>query len=333
MPLTATTLGLFPLPDDARETLADLKGHQKGDLVSGDEPPEIEAVYDDARATHLDTQQAAGLDLHVEGQARWDDMLAHPLTVNDAVDTGGIVRYYDNNNFYRDPIVTDALEASGDVARDLERAGEHTDSLQAVLPGPYSLAELATDDYYGDDADFLAALGDFLAGEAAEFPDVDALFLLEPSLATDPPGDGPDARASDAIDTVASAVDAPVIVQSYWGALPDKVYAHLLDADIDGVGLDLVSAPDDNAVLVGEYGAPDAISLGLVDGQNTLVESPDIIEERLDWFTERLPGMDFTTTYLTPNTELFHLPTNKFEAKLDALATAADRVDATEVDA
>ncbi len=32
-------------------------------------------------------------------------MLAHPLTVHENVETGGIVRYYDNNNFYREPDV------------------------------------------------------------------------------------------------------------------------------------------------------------------------------------------------------------------------------------
>ncbi|MFB6071671.1 MAG: 5-methyltetrahydropteroyltriglutamate--homocysteine methyltransferase, partial [Halobacterium sp.] len=116
----ATTPGLFPLPDDAKETLSDLKGHQKHDLVSGDEPPDVDAVYDDVREELVAVQRDAGLDRVVEGQARWDDMLAHPLTVHDNVDTGGIVRYYDNNNFYRDPVVEGDLAFSGDLAADLE---------------------------------------------------------------------------------------------------------------------------------------------------------------------------------------------------------------------
>ncbi len=105
----ATTTGLFPLPDWAKNDLSDLKGHQKHDLISGDEGPELTAVYDDARAEVVAVQQDAGLDRIVEGQLRWDDMLAHPLTVHDTVETGGIVRYYDNNNFYRDPVVVDEL--------------------------------------------------------------------------------------------------------------------------------------------------------------------------------------------------------------------------------
>ncbi|MFB6270191.1 MAG: 5-methyltetrahydropteroyltriglutamate--homocysteine methyltransferase, partial [Halobacterium sp.] len=232
----ATTPGLYPLPDDAKETLSGLKGHQKHDLVSGDESAEIESVYDDVREELVAVQQDAGLDRVVEGQARWDDMLAHPLTVHDNVQTGGIVRYYDNNNFYRDPIVQGDLTFSGDLAADLEAAADLTDDLQAVVPGPYSLADLATDDHYGDDEEFLAAVADFLAGEVEAFPEVESVFVLEPSLVTNPPGDGEDARASDAIDTVASATDADVVAHTYWGALDEKVHAHLLDADVDAVG-------------------------------------------------------------------------------------------------
>jgi 5-methyltetrahydropteroyltriglutamate--homocysteine methyltransferase len=322
--IVSTTPGLYPLPDWAKEELADLKGRQKDDLVSGDEGEEITAAYDRAREEVVSRQQAAGLDRIVEGQLRWDDMLAHPLAVADSVETRGIVRYYDNNNFYREPVVTDDLAATGDVAEELDAASEHAEEgLQAVLPGPYSLADLATDEYYGDDAAFLDAVADFLAAEAEAFPSVETLFLLEPSLVENPPGDGPDERASEAIDAVAGAVDAEVVVHTYWGALEEKVYAHLMDADVDAIGFDLVSNHDQNVYNVQEYGTKSDVALGVVDGQNTLVESPETIRERVDWFTEQTDG-DYDTVYATSNTELFYLPVNKSEAKLDALGEATE---------
>ncbi len=257
-------------------------------------------------------------------------MLAHPLGVHDNVDTQGIVRYYDNNNFYRDPVVQGDLDFDGDIAAELDATAELTDApLQAVLPGPYSLADLATDEHYGDDAAFLDAIAEFLAGEADAFPDVETLFLLEPSLTENAPEEGEDERASEAIDTVASALDAEVVVNTYWDALDEKVHAHLLDADIDAVGYDFVSNTEDNLYNINEYGTKDDIALGLVDGQNTLVEDPETIRERVEWVENQTPSADFDRAYLTTNTELFYLPVNKFEAKLEALAAAA----ATEVEA
>jgi 5-methyltetrahydropteroyltriglutamate--homocysteine methyltransferase len=322
--VVATTPGLFPLPDWAKEELSDLKGHQKDDLISGDESDEITAAYNRARSEVIDRQQEAGLDRVVEGQLRWDDMLAHPLAVANDVEMRGIVRYYDNNNFYREPVVTDDLSATGDIAAELESAAEQVDDgLQAVLPGPYSLADLATDDHYGDDAAFLDGIADFLAAEADQFPDVETLFLLEPSLVENAPEDGEDERASEAIDTVASAVDADVVAHTYWGALEEKVYAHLMDADVEAIGFDLVSNHDENVYNVQEYGTKDDVALGLVDGQNTLVESPETIRERIDWFDNQTNG-DYGTVYATSNTEMFYLPVNKAESKLDALANAAE---------
>ncbi|SEV83245.1 5-methyltetrahydropteroyltriglutamate--homocysteine methyltransferase [Natrinema salifodinae] len=321
----STTPGLYPLPDWAKDDLSDRKGHQKHDLISGDEGEEITAAYETAREEVIGVQQDAGLDRIVEGQLRWDDMLAHPLAVHDAVETRGIVRYYDNNNFYREPVVQDDLGFSGDVASELEAAAELTDDdLQAVLPGPYSLADLATDEHYGDEAAFLGAIADFLEGEVDAFPDVETLFLLEPSLVENAPGDGEDERASEAIDQIATATDADVVVQPYWGALSEKVYAHLLDADIDAVGFDFVANQDDNLYNIQEYGATDDVALGLADGQNTLVEDPEAIRDRTEWVEGQLGVTEFETVYLTTNTETFYLPYGKFEEKLAALAEAAD---------
>ena len=326
--LVATTPGLFPLPDWAKEELADRKGRQKDDLISGDEGAEIEGEYETVREEFVDEQVDAGLNRIVGGQARWDDMLTHPLAVHDNVETGGIVRYYDNNNFYRDPTVVGELSFSGAVSEELaataELLGDDAEqSLQAVLPGPYSLSDLASDDYYDDEAQFTAAIAEFLAGEAEAFPEHETLFLLEPSLTENAPGDGRDQRASEAIDEVADATDAEVVVQTYWGAPEEKVYAHLMDAGVDAFGLDFVTGEREQQLYnINEYGTKDQLALGLVDGQNTLVETPETIRERVDWTIDQIQSADFEQVYVTTNTELFHLPVNKYQEKLAALGGA-----------
>ncbi|WP_053947085.1 5-methyltetrahydropteroyltriglutamate--homocysteine methyltransferase [Halolamina sediminis] len=333
----ATTLGLHPLPDWAKDELSDLKGHQKGDLVDGDEEPEVRAAYERVREVLIEDQRAAGLDRLVEGQGRWDDFLAHPLAVHESVETGGIVRYYDNNNFYRDPRVVDDLAASGDVPAELDAAMgllNDDESLQTVLPGPYTLAELATDEHYGDEAEFLAAIAAFLAGEVEALPAHETLFLLDPSLVTDPPEDDENERVSDAVDTVANATDADVVLQSYWGAHEEKTYAHLMDADVDALGFDFVAGDRDAHLYnVTEFGTKDDISLGLVDGQNTAVESADTVAERIDWVQEQIPSQTFDTVYATPNTELAYLPVSTYREKLSVLAEAAEIAPETEVSA
>ena len=321
--LVATTTGVFPLPDWAKDRLGSLKGHQKEDLIDGGETGEIAEAYDEARAAVADWQATAGLDRVVEGQLRWDDMLAHPLCVHDAVETRGIVRYYDNNNFYREPAVTGELTFDGDLADDLDDLAALdgvAESRQAVVPGPYTLADLATDEFYGDREEFLDAIAAFLTGEIRAFPECETLFVLEPSLVTNPPPDGLDERASDAIDQVAGVTDADVVCHTYWGALSEKVHAHLLDADIDAVGYDFVTNHEDNLYNINEYGTKESLALGLADGQNTAVEDGETIAERIEWVTESVPAGEFETIYATTNTELFYLPVNRTKEKLGSLA-------------
>lgn len=319
----ATTLGLFPLPDWGKDELSSLKGHQKHDLIGSNESEELTEVYDSLRTEVIETQQNADLSYIVEGQLRWDDMLAHPLTIHENVETRGLLRYYDNNNFYREPVVTGPLTPSGDLAKDLEKATENTNSLQAIIPGPYSLADLATDEYLNDREEFIAEIAGYLVSELRECPPVESMAIIEPSLVTSPPDREEYAVIASLIADVASAVEADVILQSYWGVLAGGLYEELLTTSITGVGFDWVTAADESKELLSEYGVPETVSIGVVDGQNTLVESPEDIQEELAWFDDTT-GIDRPETIvITPNTELFYLPVSKFEAKLESLGAAA----------
>ena len=326
----ATTPGLYPLPDWAKDELSDLKGHQKEDMVSGDDGEATAAVYAEVREELVAVQREAGLDRVVEGQPRWDDMLTHPLAVHDAVETRGLLRYYDNNNFYREPAVTGPLTVDGDLAAELTAfAGRTTaDERQVVLPGPYTLSRLATDEYYGGETALLEGVADFLAGELADVPAFETLLLLEPSLAVDPPGDGLDERASEGVDRVARAADAETVVQPYWDAVGERLHAHLLDTDVDALGYDFVSAPADNRYLINEYGTRETALLGVVDGGNTVGEGADGVAERIDWVRSNTPGADLRRVYASANTPLFHLPYSTFESKLRALTGGRDRLPA-----
>ncbi|WP_048067055.1 5-methyltetrahydropteroyltriglutamate--homocysteine methyltransferase [Haloquadratum walsbyi] len=351
----ATSPGLFPLPDWAKSELSDLKGHQKEDLITGDESSEVRGVYDTSRTEAVETQFEMGFDRIVGGQHRWDDMLAHPLTIHDNVETGGIIRYYDNNNFYRDPRVTGELTPTGDIADELAATAEtlteinannesNSDfpggdtALQAVLPGPYSLADLATNNYYPDEATFLSAIGELLTKEAAALPSHETLFLLEPSLVTAAPNDDIAPLVSETISNIADATESEVIVYTYFGALDEKTYAYLMDASVSALGFDIVAGEREQTLYnVTEYGVTTDIALGVADGQNTLVQSSETLAERASWFQNQVPSTEFDTVYLTTSAEPFYLPVNKHREKLTALAGATtdspNAITETEVEA
>ena len=121
---------------------------------------------------------------------------------------------------------------------------------------------------------------------------------------------------------MADATDADVVVHTYWGSIPERTYAHLMDADVDAIGFDFVADADAALYNINEYGTKSQAAMGVVDGRNTLVESPETIRDRVEWVDENT-HTDFERAYVTSNTELFYLPVNKFEDKLAALGDAA----------
>jgi 5-methyltetrahydropteroyltriglutamate--homocysteine methyltransferase len=280
----------------------------------------------------LRAQLDAGLDLVAAGSADPATLLAGPLADHPATRPGDAAPYPYADRSYRPPVLTDGLSPDGGTAAGVtavtdatatlrDRGLDPRDRLQAVLPGPYTLAGLARDEHYGDRAGRLDAVAEFLAAEAAALPPVAAIALLEPRLVADPPGDGADARASAAVDAVAAAADAPVVVHCPGGALTAKVHAHLLDADLSAVGYDFTADHDASRSLVGEFGTADSVAVGVVDAHDPEVESADTVAERLAWVLDGLPpAMAFDAVYATPGDSLHRLSREAAAGKLRALA-------------
>ena len=318
--IMSSSLGLYPLPDWTKDELSKLKGHQRDGLISGNESSLINSVYDSAREFIIGEQQTAGIDLIVEGQLRWDDMLAHPLIVHDSVEARGLVRYYDNNNFYREPAVVGELTSNGDVARELEKTSELVSTPSAIFPGPYSLSKLATDEYYGSETEFLEAMGGFVQEEIQGLPETSYLTLLEPSLAVDPPHGDERELITDLLKKIKNVVKTELIIQTYWGAFDEETYAILLELGV-GIGFDFVTAERSNLELLSEYGASKMASIGAINGQNTNVESPEEVQRLIEGILEKSP--DIQRVVVTPNTGLFYLPENRFTDKLGVLGSIA----------
>tara|TARA_A100001037_G_scaffold306807_1_gene355873 strand:- start:10563 stop:11516 length:954 start_codon:yes stop_codon:yes gene_type:complete len=309
---------MYPLPDWTKDELSKLKGHQRDGLISGNENALINSVYDSAREFIIGEQQNAEIDIIIEGQLRWDDMLAHPLIVHESVDARGLVRYYDNNNFYREPVVTGELTVSGDVAQELEKTSELIRFPSAIFPGPYTLSQLATDEYYGSETSFLEAMGEFVQGEVNAFPDINHLILLEPSLSFNPPSTEHKEIFLKSIEEIKNTLKEEIVIQTYWGTFDREVYSDLLELDV-GIGFDFVTEVESNLALLNELGSPKTASIGVVNGQNTNVESFGEVKEIVDRVIET--GADIQNVIVNSNTGLFYLPENKFTEKLGVLGS------------
>jgi len=283
-------------------------------------------VFHEGRSDVIEIQEGAGIDLVTEGQLSWDDITAFPTTRIDGIEMGGIVRFYDNNRFYREPKVLDELENSGEIT-----VGQHEDAVRIasndvkpVVAGAYTLARLSKNEHYDSDAEYHGAFADVVNEELRALADggAETIQLDEPSL-TGVNDEGVD--IDDGIRTIERSlegVDADVIVTTYFGEVREA-YPQLLNI-ADGVGIDLIDG-EENLNAVEEYGADGALAVGCVNARNTRVESVDEIVGTVESVLKHAePG----TTYVSPSAGLDFLPWTVMKDKVQRLGEAAEEVSA-----
>lgn len=157
------------------------------------------------------------------------------------------------------------------------------------------------------------------------FPDHEMLLLLKPSLVPSPPGEDVGECVPGVISAVPNVTGTDVAIRTYWGALGKKVYVYLTNADVNATGFDFVVGDRDQTLCnVSEYGTKDDTALGLIDGQNMLVEDPETIHECVEWTLDNVQNQALDTAYAISNIEPLHPPENRAMKKLVILAVATE---------
>ena len=87
-------------------------------------------------------QTAVGLDVVTDGQVRWYDPISHLARHCEGIQINGLLRYFDTNFYFRQPVVSGRIRRREPVLRrEFEVARAATDRVvKPVLTGPYSLA-------------------------------------------------------------------------------------------------------------------------------------------------------------------------------------------------
>lgn len=265
--------GSYPRPDRLIRTLRKHLGLQK--YPKGSPGPEVAKAYDRALAEIVREQRKAGVQWVTDGQLTWDDGPVSLCARLKGVEMGGLIRFADNNFYYRRPMVRSAIGWRGPVfAGELRAARRSAPRVKAILPGPFTLARYSEDHHYGSFERVAKAYGAVLKREAAALERAGAKLLQfdEPALAASPKESG---LAIESLRTVLKGRRARTLVALYFGKPPPETLEALLEV-ADGVGVDITA---DGVSPPGMEGR--LLALGCVDGRNTRMEDPAAVRERV----------------------------------------------------
>jgi 5-methyltetrahydropteroyltriglutamate--homocysteine methyltransferase len=323
MGIQATVTGSYPKPPDEGEPFAlrrALHAVTRGELGGDD----VRRAQDDLVSEVIAEQEAAGIDVVTDGCVRWDDILTPFASHMAGFEVGGLLRWFDNNVYYRRPVCVGRVEWRGPASVDGYRfaASVATRPVKAILPGPVTFARLSVDDHYRDHERFVMDIARVLAQEAFELQAAGApvVQIDEPAL-PDAPEDLE--LAARALEVVVAELEIETLVATYFGDCK-RIGSEIFSLPVGGFGFDLVSGPE-NVGLIEQAPKDRRIQAGIVDARNTRLEDLDDLVASIEDLVS-IRGRERLS--VSPSAGLEFLPREKARAKLHRLSEAAERVGA-----
>ena len=320
MGIRTTVVGSYPKPPREgqpfvlRRTLHDLEA---GVATAAD----VRRAQDDLVREVIAEQEAAGVDLVTDGCARWDDLLTPFAAHMAGFEVGGLLRWFDNNVYYRRPVCVGSVEWRGPASVEVYRFAASVASrpVKAILPGPVTFARLSVDEHYRDHESFVLAIARVLAQEAFELQAAGApVIQIDEAALLGAPEDLE--LAGRALGVITGELDTETLLVTYFGDAK-RLGTELFRLPVEGFGFDLVAGPE-NAELIRQR--PNGkVQAGIVDARNTKLEPTEEVVRVIEGLARAVPP---DSLLVSPSAGLEFLPRDKARAKLQRLSEAVERV-------
>ena len=316
-----TVAGSFPKisEDPAVPNLRNALNRRDQGKVSDDE---VQQVYAHTIKRVIREQEDAGMDEVTDGLIRWDDLADPVARAFDGMHRAGLLRFFDNNAYYRQPLIDGPVVFNPATVAHLQFARSAARKpVKAVLPGPYTLAVLSQDTYYHDREHLVMALAEALHQEALDLQLAGASHIQfdEPSLCAA----GADLTlAQRALQAAVQGLTVTTSVFVYFGPVK-QIIDGLLELPVTRVGIDCVSRPGNlDAVLAARSHGKDVV-LGIVDARNTKMESEQALAATIG---KALQHIEPERLWISPSCGLEFLPHDRAVAKLRLLSRVVSLV-------
>jgi len=303
----AYIVGIFP----RNEQLADKwKKWERGQIAE----KEFKSELDEALEKVIKLQTVTGLTYVHDPQIDWHDIF-RPFTDLKGIKAGPLTRYFENNTFYKMPIIKEKVKYPKGFITNYT----HQDKLPkgkkwiASLPGPYTFYKLSI---HKDPETGKATITNIISGAIEDLKNEGYKFIIlhEPAIAY---YDTIDWELVKQLYREVMKLGIEYRIHLYFGDIRNKI-GDLVEVSPHGFSID-VTYTELNSL--GNFNV-ETIVLGAIDAQNTLMENPDDLINKIKRFSKNHD----TKIAITPNTDLEYLPYQIAEAKVMLLSEVFRRL-------
>ena len=315
--------GIFPRP---KELISITRDYERGRTGKA----ELDKAFSDATLKVVEAQSSAGLNYVADGMLRWQDPL-RPFTENlNGVKIGGLARWFNNNMFYRKPVITGELswkKRADPKIIDIEHLPKNL-HWKAILPAPYTLAQLSEDNFYKDKTELVFKYARLVREqiESSVKQGFKYIQLSDPALVYKPRlaqiSRDEVKIAGEALRLAIGGVSARTCLHTFFGDFC-QILPEALDFPVDDLGIDFYETDIDG--LKG-YKFGKGIALGLVDSRGSLVEKVGELVVVAKEIIKSIEGDGVSAFFLCPNCDLEFLPWERALEKVKVVSRVAKRL-------
>jgi 5-methyltetrahydropteroyltriglutamate--homocysteine methyltransferase len=332
--LPSTVVGSYPQPDwliDRRKLTDAGVPRVRAPQVWRVPPDLLEQAQDDATVVAIRAMERAGIDIITDGEIRRESYSNHFTTTLEGIDAenpGILVRAGRSIPVPR--VVSRIRRTRAGEVRDVQFLRQNTErTIKATLPGPFTMAQQAQNEFYGDTAELLMDLAAAVNQEARELKaaGADVIQLDEPWLRMDP--EGAKRHAVQAINRALEGINGPTAVHLCFGyaqLVKDKPsgYAFLPQLGESTVGQISIEAAQPNIDLgVLKDLSGKKIILGVVSIDDNVSETAEEVAARI---RRALSYVKVENLIPAPDCGMKYMPREIAFRKLQALAAGAAMV-------
>ncbi len=279
---------------------------------------ELAHVKDEVTREVIEEQADAGLDMVTDGMIRWDDGQTYIARQLEGFEATGLLRYFDTNTYYRQPVAKRPVGWTGPITVDDYRfaVGCTTLPVKAIITGPYTLAKLSRSEHHRDLSHLAMELADAMRQEALALEEEGAPLLQvdEPAIVRNKEDWG---LFQQVMERFTRGLTVERMLYTWFGDVSGL--DGFFGLDFDGFGLDFVMGPA-NFDLLNGFPMEKTLGLGILDARNVRMESVEQISKTVMDVSNRV---SLDRIYLTPSCGLDYLPRETAIAKLRRMAEGA----------
>jgi 5-methyltetrahydropteroyltriglutamate--homocysteine methyltransferase len=313
--------GIFPRP---RELIKVTRDYARKTVNE----QQLENAFDDATAKIIKAQVSAGFSHITDGMLEWQDPL-QPFTENlGGVKAGGIARWFNNNTFYRKPVVVEELYRKKGIIESLARVKGLPRNLpwKAILAAPYTFAQLCENQFYDDKTELMFKYAETLRQEIKSIAKLGFRYvqLSDPALVYEPIATSRSADdlgfVRDALKVAVGGTPVKTCLQTFFGDF-SKILPEALSFPVDDLGVDLYET---NLDKLKGYRFEKGVSVGLVDSRSSLVENPYELIRTAKKIIQSIYGRNTFDFFACPNCDLEFLPWERAEEKMKVITAVVN---------